>query len=426
MSSSPERIAGYRTLPLPIRPWTLLLIGAGLILAGLLVALVPGNGLVPVRLSLLLAGLIVSGASVWLRLGTASINPQDALPAAGFVALAGVAPILASLGLSPSWDSAALLLYVLASIAFAGAVLLLLSPWMRRLVLSLLVLFHFCGIFVATTAVPARGEPIPWWTQQLWARVYDDYLHFSYLVNAYHFYSPDPGPPNLLWFRIQYADGSYRWVKTPRREDFGTRLEFQRRLGLTEAANDLLPTWPLIYLQRLPNRQLAGMALRLPVDEANCGPAPSQYRELSPQARVYLQSFARHIAHGYPNEKNPELPIVGLKVYRVTHNMLTARELHEGQDPLDPRLYEAYFLGEFDADGQLKKDDGFRYWRLPIRWIPLEEVKLFPDRYPIVKDPEIKEFESRGGRKDKAKQVLLDGVRVHAGDPLELHPENLK
>ena len=195
---------------------------------------------------------------------------------------------------------------------------------------------------------------------------------------------------------------------------------------ITESTTDLLPTLPVVFMQRLPARNAAGAALGLPIDE-NFGPATSQFREPSAMARGYLKSYARHVAHAYPSPQDPDLPITGIKIYRVTHNMLPAQELHQGRDPLDPSLYEAYFLGEYEADGTLKASDGFRWWRIPIRWVPLEEVHTYPNRYPIVKDAEIRLFKMEDGpRKVEIPQVLLDGVRVHGGDPLEPHPEALK
>src|SRR5438045_224861 len=84
------------------------------------------------------------------------------------------------------------------------AVLVLLPRPARRVVLSLLLLVHFAGILTAVTAVDPQGGSAPWVSRQLFARVYRPYLGFMYLSNAYHFYSPNPGPPTLLWFRIQY------------------------------------------------------------------------------------------------------------------------------------------------------------------------------------------------------------------------------
>ena len=71
-----------------------------------------------------------------------------------------------------------------------------------------------------------------------------------YLNNAYHFYSPDPGPATYVWFRIFYVTNEIdpesnqpklagHWVKVPDVKDDGTHgyrvsLEYQRHLSLTE------------------------------------------------------------------------------------------------------------------------------------------------------------------------------------------------
>ena len=81
-----------------------------------------------------------------------------------------------------------------------------LSPTGQRIAFSLLVLYHFAGIFSAITSPP----PTPWLTGQFWARVFRPHLEFSYVNNAYQFYSPQPGPAQVLWFCITGTDGQCR------------------------------------------------------------------------------------------------------------------------------------------------------------------------------------------------------------------------
>jgi hypothetical protein len=404
----------------------MLLAGFGAIILGLIVSLVPGDWLVPIRAFLLVAGLVAVAGSVWARLASWR-DESNREGAAAFLALAAAAPLLASFGMKEQWDSICLLLYILTGISLGGAILLVMPQTARRFALSLLILFHFGGILVAVTNVPPRDQLPPWWTSQLWGRVYRNYLGFLYLTNAYHFYSPDPGPPTLLWFRIEYADHSFQWVKEPLRENYASRLEFQRRLGVSESTGDPAPPLPALPLMsyHLRQRHIHGMMRHLPLDEDDVAPA-NQYRRPNAQSQSYLASYARHVAQFHPNEADPSQEIIGIKIYRVVHNMLLPGQVMEGQDPLDPVLYAAYYQGEYDRNGELKPDDGFQYWYLPMKWVLLTEAQQNPLKFPIVKGAPIRDGAPRvkGGRPDR--QVLIDMVRAHAGDPLEPHPDDLR
>src|SRR5262249_31092804 len=79
---------------------------------------------------------------------------------------------------------------------------------------------------------------------QLWTYVYRPYLQFLYMTNAYHFYSPDPGPPNHLWFSVTYEDGSWEWVKYPNRKTSSVGMQYQRHLALPEHSFTPRPTLP--------------------------------------------------------------------------------------------------------------------------------------------------------------------------------------
>src|SRR5207245_8728727 len=132
---------------------------------------------------------------------------------------------------------------VLTGAAAAGAGVLQLAPGWRLVAISAAMVFHFTGIFMATTSPP----PTPWLTEQLFQRVFNPYLQFVYLRNAYHFYSPEPGPASLVAFHLKTETGSdpstgakqyqYEWVVIPRRpadvrDPLG--LSYYRRLSLTE------------------------------------------------------------------------------------------------------------------------------------------------------------------------------------------------
>ena len=207
MARDPAPVAASWTSALRTfsRPWPILLAGLGCTVIGLLFSATP---FIPVRLLFLAAGLIIAGSAVSRRLQTAGWELEDRTESAGLLALAAFVALLAFLGMDESWDSGRIFLGALIAVALAGSFLVLLPRTGRRIAASVLLLLHFGGILTAVTAVPPRNEQAPWLSMQIWTNFYRHYLTFAYLTNAYHFYSPDPGPPTLLWYYVKYEDGS--------------------------------------------------------------------------------------------------------------------------------------------------------------------------------------------------------------------------
>ena len=54
--------------------------------------------------------------------------------------------------------------------------------------------------------------------------------------------SPEPGPACQLWFYVKFEDGEGEWLKIPKREDYGTRQEYQRMLT-QEGAQFTMPDY---------------------------------------------------------------------------------------------------------------------------------------------------------------------------------------
>jgi hypothetical protein len=216
-------------------------------------------------------------------------------------------------------------------------------------------------------------------------------LQSLYLINAYHFYSPDPGPANLLWFCVRYEDDSLRWLKIPNRSESPVPMHYQRMLALTESTNYINPRLPLTEeeikleinklrgtmpiprsLQSIEFRRRDAGSKFLP-DPIPSLPLPMamQFREPQAYARTMLSSYARYVAHHFPHELDPSVPVKSLKIYRVMHAIVTPAELAEGRSPLDPRQYGAFFQGEFDPEGNMiSPDDPFLYWMLPMIYVP--------------------------------------------------------
>jgi hypothetical protein len=308
------------------------------------------------RLLVLVVGLLAAGTAV-------AIQPSS--PAV--IALGGMCAVLGSTAVPrDSWDTMRLLLQVLGLFAALCAVLMLLPRVARRVAVSVLILWHFGGILTAVTSVP----PQPWLSTTLWTHVYRPYLEFMYLNNAYHFYSPNPGPATLLWFSVNYADGSSRWVKLPNRDEYPLAVEYQRRLSLTESTNQMVQASPVIPQGILDRRQLAAVRYDIPPHPEL--PATFQYREPVTFSKKMIESYARRVARTSPHLQDPSQPVTSVKVYRVVHQIPLPRDLAErGMD--DETAYLPYYQGEFTPDGKLiNPQDPLLSWLIPILRVPKE------------------------------------------------------
>jgi hypothetical protein len=408
----------YRHLEMWRRPWFVMLSGLGATILGImLLSVSAAPAAVVVGIVLLGSGAIAAAAAVRLRLKDLGPELDQRVEAASLVAAAAFVALLAFFGMG-EWDSARLFFGGLIAVGLVGAGLVLLPSPARRFALSVLVLLHFGGIFVAITAVEPAGQQAPWLSVQAWIRFYRPYLQSMYLINAYHFYSPDPGPANLLWFCVRYEDDSLRWLKIPNRNESPVPMHYQRMLALTESTNSLNPRPPLtedeirLELQRLRGampiprsqeeiqrkRMAAGQHfLPKPIPWLPL-PMSMQYAEPQPYSRMMLSSYARYVAHHFPHELDPSVPVKSMKIYRVQHAIVSPAELAEGRSPIDPRQYRAFYQGEYDPEGNLKDPDSpFLYWLLPMMYVP----KGYPE-VPLSADVPMSQME------------LLDCVKMHA------------
>jgi hypothetical protein len=398
-------------LPLT-NPWPLLI--AALVTEGLALVLQSVAGqLVVMRCWLIAAGVIMGLGAVAIRLRTVQEDVDDRFRTAGILALAAGVPFLGGYALNlPEWDSAGLLLSVFVGVGLVSATLLLLPRLIRRIVLTLLVLIHFGGI-LSSVGSPAPPNGVPsWLVNQLWVGLYRPYLNFMYLNNAYHFYSPEPGPPMLLWFRIEYKGGKSRWVEVPNLQEAHSKLGFLRQLALTESTNNLNYQAPRDFELRLQRRFDAGRRFQdgpVPMLDVPGAPRNNEYREPQPYSKLMIRSYARYVARHYPCEEDPDLKVKSVKVYRIMHEIPTPGQLAEGaRGPYDPTTYLPYYQGEFDAQGKLLDgpkfdkqgnpiDAGspFLYWLIPIKWEPKPDVAQ--PRWPV-------------------DYQIVDYLKLHAGD----------
>src|SRR6266545_2227475 len=334
------------------------------------------------RLFLVLIGSVTVGAAVSMRpdlwqvwaIGTAS-------------------SVLAIVGTPAHWDSFRLLFGAITAVAVAWTACRLAAPKYRLPVASALVLFHFTGIFLATTTPPSGQYLSPWVTEQAFVRVFNPYLQFVYLRNAYHFYSPEPGPASVLVFLLTTYEpqdkvgsdgrplidskgqpvketlaeilamdpderakrvGKTEWVVLPKRpadvkDPLG--LTYYRRLSLTEQLARGTPGLQVNTFEKLellPRRQMVMQAIPMhPSDEQL-----TQYRLPQPEvARFVLPSYASHVILEHtPNKKVAAMTTV--KVYRLQHNTMSVEDFINARkrpdaitSPYHPTTYRPIFMG---------------------------------------------------------------------------------
>jgi hypothetical protein len=414
------------------RPWPILLAGLACTVIGLL--FMQFTPYVPPRVLFLGAGVLIAGIAVSRRLQTAGWELEDRVESAGLLGLSAFVAWLAFLGMDEKWDSGRYFLGALMAVALIASFLVILPSVLRRIILVLMVLAHFGGIATSVTAVAPRNDTPPWLSMQSWTHIYRHYLTFMYLTNAYHFYSPDPGPPTLLWFYVKYSDGQYRWIKLPNREESPINLHHQRLLAAAEMSHapaglplimsnipeweekfnhkyEILPGIPHESWERIYQRREMGAHLHYKDSNGHDAPIQmvqdllpiAQYGEPQEIARRLIASYARHIARTSPHPEDPEVPVSYVRVYQVIHNLISPKQFSEGRELLDPTNYVPYYMGKYDLDGRLlDPEDPFLYWILPIVKVPESYPGDKHNPVPLTSTP------LPGATK------LLDFVEIHA------------
>jgi hypothetical protein len=395
-------------------PWAVLVAGLASLALGIAWLQLLGTSWPAPPFMLIFGGLVAIGAALALRLGHRQPDGSDQLACGAFLAIAAVAAGAASLGLDP-WDSAILICQIFAGIAVVGAVLVCTGKWLTMAVVGLLIAFHFGGILTAVASVPPKDGPPAFYATYLATYVYRHYLALTNLNNGYHFYSPDPGPVALLWFRVSYADGSARWVRIPDHAKTRNGLETRRLGALATTAEGYRPVTP--NPEQIRIRTVAGDMHNPPILQGYI-PLQMAYRPPTPFIQLLLKSCVRHVAKNYPSEDDPSSPVTGIKVYRASCRHAEPDKFQQGIDPRDPSLYTAYYMGDYDAQGNFKPtslrlqygpqgeprveyEEPFLFWHLPIQRFSKPGIPQPPDGQPSHDDPN---FE------------LFNFVNMHAGD----------
>lgn len=346
--------------------WVITAIALALLACGLNILF---SALVILRVNLLVIGFIIglSGFSIACsqRLHDATSNAVLALTTFG---LAFTLLVITN-SMDASWDSLILASSVFTGVSLFMGIFVLLPVLAKKTTAICFVLFHFASIVSAVTSIEPPNAPASWLATNLWAYYFRHYLTFTYLNNAYHFYSPEPGPPVLLWSKIQYEDGTFRWFKIPNRTESPIQMHYQRMLSVTESTNVASSRSPDNWEEKLQRRNLAGLANQPQITPLNRSMSQSfMYKEPAEYSKRMLFSYALYLTKKFthPADK-PSINIDNIKIYRVTHNIITPGDMSRGENALDPTLYYPYFMGSFDKNANLiDPNDPFLYFLLPI------------------------------------------------------------
>jgi hypothetical protein len=174
-------------------------------------------------------------------------------------------------------------------------------PLALRIVISLLVLWHFTGVFLAALSVGgssylvnsiAQGPPMQW------------YLDALYMNQGHSFFAPEVGPGQII--RYELFDQSGRLVEQgelPNRKEHWPRLRYHRHFMLAD--------------------QAAGI--------------PSDNKQVYEHwLRKYLDGYARHLLRAHENAES-------VRVARVIHYPIPRNFALEGRKLTDPESYETEF-----------------------------------------------------------------------------------
>jgi hypothetical protein len=234
-----------------------------------------------------------------------------------------------------------------------------------------------------------------------------------------------------LWFRVHYSDQTARWIKLPVRQESPIALNYQRLLSIAESTNDAAPRLPLKEAEAVEWRLRTGLPYLHPTWETILArrrtggalqftpplhliydvPPEQQYREPNDYYKMLVRSYARHVARTALHPTNPQAVVTDVRAYRLSHRIITPYEVSLGVSPLAETLYQPYYLGQFDADGNsldgldTPHPDPLLYWYVPIVVAPRAYFEGAQVRLLLNRQPPLGEGE------------LLNGLNIHAEQP---------
>lgn len=175
--------------------------------------------------------------------------------------------------------------------------------------------------------------------------------------------------------------------------------------SLSSTLSQTSPKRPTLEQMRLRNE--AARRYDPPIPPLPMQGGEAQYRDPGQLGRMLLSSVTRYVARTTAHPGGTAIPVAAVRCYLGECSNLSPENFANGADPLDPTLFRAWYLGEYDAAGRLAptSEGDMLYWLLPIlSETPPADHDEEPDRPGPGPLPR-----TRGGK-------ILNCLRIHAGD----------
>jgi hypothetical protein len=170
-------------------------------------------------------------------------------------------------------------------------------PSWLRIALSLLIIWHFTGVFLAALTMPVTSQLVYKLCQE---RPMQWYLDALYMNQQHSFFAPDVGPGNIIRYELFDQGGQLiEKGELPDRKVHWPRLRYHRHFMLA--------------------------------DQADFSTNNEQYRKQ--WQRAFLEGFARHLLRSREDAAT-------VRVQRVAHWPIPRTLALEGRKITDPQGYE--------------------------------------------------------------------------------------
>jgi len=234
--------------------------------------------------------------------------------------------------------------------------------WSIKLIISLIILFHFSAIL--SHVLSGGGVFV---MRQL-SSLYRPYLKTMWLDNAYRFYAPNPGDTEVLWYKLQYEDGSTRWTQVPRREDFYLRMPFQRTMSIALLGSMMIEREPVN-----PKEDSASVANVLVNNQV------AMKSVLTASGEIFFRSFARHIGRKERVHPASGSPLVSMDCFLVHYQIRNPIQMRMNYDMYDPRMLDVQLIATFSPDGVMSNfQQGFKDRMADDLFVELMQNEILP------------------------------------------------
>ena len=195
------------------------------------------------------------------------------------------------------------------------------SEWSvsQRAIVSCLVAFHVCAVFIAPFAAPPPSSELA----QATAETIRPYLRAVAIDNGYRFFAPNPAPSHLVRYEIELANGETLGSRFPDPQAHWPRLLYHRHFMLAEALVNLT-----IPVSEIPFSGFDSDADR------------EQFDVERARADALLHSVAGYLLRQHPGA-------IRVQLHAVEHAIPSPKELQQGRQLDDPSLYSERLLGVF-------------------------------------------------------------------------------